>query len=160
MPTTPSGNPLLAQLQPVGQRAAAQHLADRVGQPGDLAQTGGDAVDALRVERQPVEHRLGGARRPGGVEIFGVGRQDLWACASTASAAACSARSLTVVVSDARTREATRARRAASCTSFFRVKRLRLNTHSPRVSVSPPSVGLRGGWGKCHVDEYSRYLTW
>ena len=40
-------NPLLAQLQAVGQGPAAQHLADRVGQAGDLPQPGGDAVDAL-----------------------------------------------------------------------------------------------------------------
>ena len=71
------GHPLLAQLQAVGHRAAAQHLADRVGQAGDLTQPGGDAVDALRVQRQPVQHSLGGACRAGGLEILGVGGQDL-----------------------------------------------------------------------------------
>ena len=68
---------LLPQLQPVGQGVAAQHLTDRVGQPRDLAQTGGDAVDALRVQCQPVEHRGRRAGGPGRVEVFGVGRQDL-----------------------------------------------------------------------------------
>ena len=55
----------------------AQHLADRVGQARDLSQARGDAVDALRVEGQPVQHRVGCARRPGGVEIVGVGGQHL-----------------------------------------------------------------------------------
>ena len=40
-------HPHLAELEPVGQRAAADHLADRVGQAGDVA--------------QPLGHR----RRPG-----------------------------------------------------------------------------------------------
>ena len=70
-------NPLLAQLQAIGQGVAAQHLPDRVGQPRDLAQTGGDSVDAVRVQRQPVEHRGRCARGPGCLQIFGVGRQDL-----------------------------------------------------------------------------------
>ena len=68
---------LLADLQTIGQRAAAQHLADRIGQPSDLAQSGGDAVDPLRVEGQPVEHGLGRAGGPGDVEVLGVRGQDL-----------------------------------------------------------------------------------
>ncbi len=70
-------NALLTQLQAVGQRAPAQHLADRVGQAGDLTQSGGDAVDALGIERQPVEHGVRRARSPGRVEIALVGGQDL-----------------------------------------------------------------------------------
>ena len=70
-------NPLLTQLQSVGQRAATQHFADRVGQAGDLAKSGGDAVDALRIQRQPVEHGVRGACSPGGFEILFVGGQDL-----------------------------------------------------------------------------------
>ena len=70
-------NPLLAQLQPVGQRAAAQHLTDRVGQARDLPQPVGDAVDALRVQREPVEHRVGCPGGAGGIEVVLVGRQDL-----------------------------------------------------------------------------------
>ena len=46
-------------------------------QPGHLAQAGGDPVDALRVQREPVQHRLGRARGAGGVEVLGVGGQDL-----------------------------------------------------------------------------------
>ena len=68
---------LLTQLKAVGQRAPAQHLADRVGQAGDLTQSGGDAVDALGIQRQPVEHGVRRARSPGGVEISLVGGQDL-----------------------------------------------------------------------------------
>ena len=63
-------------MQPVGQGVAAQHLPDRVGQPGDLAQPGGDSLHPLEVQRQPVEHRGRRAGGPGGFEIFGVGRQD------------------------------------------------------------------------------------
>ncbi len=70
-------NPLLTQLKPVGQGAAAQRLADGIGQPGDLSQAVGDAVDALWAEREAVEHRGGGAGLAGGVEIQGVGRQDV-----------------------------------------------------------------------------------
>ena len=64
------GHPHLAQLEAVGQRRAAQHLPDRVGQGGDLAQAGGHAGDPGLVEAQPVDHRrrgaalLGGQRRP------------------------------------------------------------------------------------------------
>ncbi len=68
---------MLAQLQPVGQGPAAQHLADRVRQARHLAQAGGDALDALRVERQPVEHGLGGARGAGGGQVLAVGREDV-----------------------------------------------------------------------------------
>ena len=70
------GHPLLAQLKAVGQRAPAQHLTDRVGQTGDLTQPRGDAVDAVRVQRQPVEHRLWRARRLGRGQVLGVGVQD------------------------------------------------------------------------------------
>ena len=73
MPTTPSGTRCWRSCRPLGSVLPAQHLADRVGQAGDLAQSGGDAVDALRVERQPVEHRLGCARGAGGVQVLGVG---------------------------------------------------------------------------------------
>ena len=37
----------LADLQTVGKSTAAQHLADRIGEPGDLAQSRGDAVKKL-----------------------------------------------------------------------------------------------------------------
>ena len=69
-------HPLLAQLKAVGQRAATQHLTDRVRQTRDLTQPRGDAVDAVRVQREPVEHRLRRARRLGDRQILGVGRQD------------------------------------------------------------------------------------
>ena len=67
----------MTQLQPVGQRAATQHFADRVGQAGDLAQSGCDAVDALGVQRQPVEHGVRGSGGPGRFEVLLVGGQDL-----------------------------------------------------------------------------------
>ena len=46
--------------QAVGQRAAAQHLTDRIRQAGDLPQPGGDAVEPLR-SKAPA----GRASRPG-----------------------------------------------------------------------------------------------
>ena len=49
-------HPHLAQLQPVGQGAAPHHLADRVGQPGHLAQP-------LRHAGEPVRGRAGAGRR-------------------------------------------------------------------------------------------------
>ena len=69
-------HPLLAQPQSIGQGPPAQHLADRVGQARDLSQTGRDAVDAMWVERQPVEQRFGSAGGPCRVQILGVGGQD------------------------------------------------------------------------------------
>ncbi len=123
-------NPLLTQLKPVGQRAAAQHLADRVGQARDLTQPGGDAVDALRVQRQPVEHRLRRACGLGSGQILGVGGQDARVHGSTLSAAACSARFFVSVLSVANSRAATRARRAASCTCSRKSETRRcLHTH-------------------------------
>ena len=76
MPTTPSGTRCWRSCSPLGSVRPAQHLADRVGQARDLTQPGGDAVDALRVQRQPVEHRLGRARGLGGLQILVVGGQD------------------------------------------------------------------------------------
>ena len=70
-------NPLLTQLQAIGQRASAHQFADRVGQAGDLTQPVGDAVDALRVEGEPVEHGGRGSGCAGGVQVFGVGGQDV-----------------------------------------------------------------------------------
>ena len=69
-------NALLAQMQAVGQGVAAQHLPDRVGQTGDLAQAGGDPFDTFGVQRQPVEHRGRCADGFGSAEIFGVCRED------------------------------------------------------------------------------------
>ena len=66
-------HPLLAQLQSVRQRPSAQYLANGVGQAGHLPQSGGNTVDSLRVERQPVEHRVGCAGGFGGGQILLVG---------------------------------------------------------------------------------------
>ena len=112
-------NPLLTQCEPVGQRVAAQHLTDRVGQPGDLAQPGGDSVDALRVQRQAGRASRSACRRrapPRDLRRWppGPGR----CCATIASAATSSAWSFATVGSEASTRAATRARRAASCTCW------------------------------------------
>ena len=67
---------LLTQGQPVGQGVAAQYLADRVRQTGDLAQSRGDPLDALGVQGQPVDHRGRRVGRPGRAQVIGVGRQD------------------------------------------------------------------------------------
>ena len=49
-------HPHLAQLEPVGERAAAHHLAHRVGQPGHVAQP-------LRPSRRPAPASAGAGRR-------------------------------------------------------------------------------------------------
>lgn len=71
------GDALLAQLQPVGQGIATQHFTDRIAQSRDLPQPGGDTVDSLRVQGQPVQHGGRGVRLARRVQVFGVGRQDL-----------------------------------------------------------------------------------
>ena len=110
-------NALLAQLQTVGQCPTAKHLTDRIGQTGHLTQPGGDPLDALRVQRQPVEHRLRRYQRPGQCRDRRRWRRgSRCTCASTASAAACSAASLIVGGQRAKRAGSDAARRAASCT--------------------------------------------
>ena len=55
----------LAHVEPVRQPEAVDHLADRVGQRGDLAHAGGHRGDAALVERQPVHQRARRARTRG-----------------------------------------------------------------------------------------------
>ena len=68
----------LADVEPVGQPAAVDHLADRVGQRGDRAHAA-PAIAAIRagVERQPVHQRAREARLAPGLEVARVGLQDL-----------------------------------------------------------------------------------
>ena len=63
----------LAQAQPVGQGLAAQHGAHGIGQPGQFLQGGDQRVDALVVEREPVQQRLGGAVGAARRHVLGVG---------------------------------------------------------------------------------------
>ena len=51
-------DPHLADLEPVGERVAAEHLTDRVGQCGDVAQAGGHRCDASSGEAEPVDEPL------------------------------------------------------------------------------------------------------
>ena len=75
-------DPLLAQLQPVGQRAPTQHLADRVGQAGDLAQPVGDAVDTRCGFSASLSSMASGVPAwRGCVQILLVGGKNLVACA-------------------------------------------------------------------------------
>ncbi len=69
-------HPELAHLQPVGQRVAADHLADRVGQRGDVTQALRHRGDPALVERQPVEHRVAEAGVAAVGEVLRVGGQD------------------------------------------------------------------------------------
>ena len=66
-------HPHLAQLEAVGERRAADHLAHRVGQRGHVAQPVGHRGDPAGVEAQPVDERLGGAGLAGGLHVRGVG---------------------------------------------------------------------------------------
>ena len=67
----------LLHAQAVGQRRAAHDLADRVGQAGDVAQTLGERGDAAGVEGEPVDHVLGRATGPRGLDVERVGGQDV-----------------------------------------------------------------------------------
>ena len=67
----------LAQVEPVGQPLAADDLADGVGQRGDRAHGVGDAGEPRGVEREPVHQRVGEAVLAPGVEVAGVGLEDL-----------------------------------------------------------------------------------
>ena len=75
-PDDAEGHPHLAQLEAVGQRAAAQHLADRVGQAGDVAQPLRHRREPVVVEAQPVDDVGRGAARLGARDVLGVGGED------------------------------------------------------------------------------------
>ena len=70
-------HPDLLHPQAVGQRRAADDLADRVGQGGDVAQALGERGDAAGVEGEPVDHVLRRAGSPGGVDVARVGGQQV-----------------------------------------------------------------------------------
>ena len=85
---TPSGVDDALDAQPVGALESRQHAADRVGQLGDLLDAARDRLDALRIERQPVEK--GGRRsarpRVGDVERIGGEDASIWRRISLAAA--------------------------------------------------------------------------
>jgi hypothetical protein len=67
----------LAHVEPVREPEAVDHLPDGIGQGGDRAHGAGDRADPRGVERQPVHQR---GREPGlaaGLEVAGVGLEDL-----------------------------------------------------------------------------------
>ena len=70
-------HPDLAQLQSVREGAPPHHLADRVGQPGDVAQPLGHVVEALGGESQPVDDVGRGAAGLRALDVLGVGGEDL-----------------------------------------------------------------------------------
>ena len=70
-------HPDLPQLQAVGQGGAADHVADRVGQEGQLPQAFGHRDDPHLGQRQPVDHRLGGAGGTRVLHVHGVRRDDV-----------------------------------------------------------------------------------
>ncbi|MPM29989.1 hypothetical protein SDC9_76531 [bioreactor metagenome] len=75
-PDHPERHPQLADPQPVVGGPAADHIADRVGQAGHLAQPVGHRGDPLRGEPQPVDQRGGGAVVLRGTDVLGIGGQD------------------------------------------------------------------------------------
>src|SRR6202034_857587 len=66
-----------AQLQAVGQRVAVDNLADGIGQRRDLPYAGGHGGDAVLVEREAIEQRVGQAVGLTGLQITRVGLEDL-----------------------------------------------------------------------------------
>ncbi len=74
--TTPIGHVDLAQPQPVGQGLAADHVADRIRQVGEVFQGGGEALDAGIGEGEPVQQRRGRAVGLPGGHVLGVGGKD------------------------------------------------------------------------------------
>ena len=70
-------DPHLAHLEPVLQAPAADHLADGIGQRGDLTRAVGDPADAVRVEPEPVEQRLAQPRLGARLHVTRVGLEDL-----------------------------------------------------------------------------------
>ena len=67
----------LADLQAVGAVVAAHDLADGIGQGGQRAQAVGHRGHPRLVEGQAVDHRLGRAVGPRGLDVLGVGGQDV-----------------------------------------------------------------------------------
>ncbi len=76
-PDHPERDPHLAQLQPVGQGAAAHHLPDRVRQAGHLTQPLGHPLEPRWVQPQPVHQVAGRATGLGASHVLGVGGQHL-----------------------------------------------------------------------------------
>ena len=70
------GNAHAAHPQAVGQGAAVDDLADRVGQARDLAQGVGDGPDALGRQGQAVDQARSHARGAGALQVGPVGGQD------------------------------------------------------------------------------------
>ena len=69
-------HPHLTKLEPVGKGVAADDLAHRVAEAGDVAEPVGHARDPRAVEAQPVDDRLGRAGGAGPLDVAGVGRED------------------------------------------------------------------------------------
>ena len=70
-------HPHLAHVEPVGEPEAVDHLADGIGQRRDVPDLAGDRGDPAGVEREPVQQRVGQPRLAAGLEVAGVGLEDL-----------------------------------------------------------------------------------
>src|SRR5437773_2718503 len=68
--------------EPVRARPFGKDTADRIGQRGNGFQSGGNRLDAFRIERQPIVQRGGEALRSGLSEVAGIGREDVRFAAS------------------------------------------------------------------------------
>ena len=76
-PDDPHRHPDLPDLEAVGQGRAPDHLADRVGQGGDVAERLGDGRDPWGVEAEPVLEALGHPLLAAPGEVARVGGDDL-----------------------------------------------------------------------------------
>ena len=67
----------LVNLQAVGPHVAVEDAADRIGQRGDFAKSGCRGADTVRRQAEAIDAGGGKPRLGGGVNVSGVGRQDL-----------------------------------------------------------------------------------
>ena len=71
------GHALAADLHAVGQRAHVDHLADRIGEDGDVTGVAGDRFEFLAVQLEPVDECVGESVLLRGGHIEGVGFDDV-----------------------------------------------------------------------------------
>ena len=72
----PKGHAHAGDIQAVGPLPPGHDRAHRIGKPGDVLQTAGHGLDALVIERQPVEQGLAQPPSPARLHVLAVGGED------------------------------------------------------------------------------------